>query len=153
MGWLGNSPEKRKYNKAILLFAICGIPLFCGFLLNSLFLTILGFVVLFICSPIILIAKEEYYSFLWKKIRKKLDVMTGKSKGTPHESLQQKIEEKKEIKEPPLFPVILGSVITLVFGYLYIVHRHEEIYPLIFMNVAIIGITVLIYGIFKALRG
>ncbi len=152
MGLLGNTPEKRRYNKAILIIAASAIPLLCGVFLRSRFLMITGFIIIIVCSPILLIAKEEYYSFLFKKLRKKISRMQKKSKETQYEAMQQKIPEKSEPKESPLLPLIGGAIIAIVFGSLYFANRNAELYPAIFRSVATVGLLILAYGLYKYLR-
>jgi hypothetical protein len=134
MGLLGNTPEKRKYNIAILIWSSCFIPLICGALLNSEFLMIFGVVTAFVLAPILICAKIRYYSYFYKKL---------------HQTSREKGNEPKEI---PLFPIISGFVLTIGGGILYYANRNEETYRLLFGNFTIIGVAVLGYGFYKLLR-
>ena len=97
MSFLGNTPEKRQYNKAVLIFAACTFIILFGVVIESIVVRLIGFaLVFFVAGPILVIAKGKYYSVLSKKFRKVINKMRGKSKET-----QQKIEEKKEPKEIP----------------------------------------------------
>jgi amino acid transporter len=134
VSFLGNTPEKRKYNLAILLWSVCFIPFLLSYLLRSTLLGIIGLVLVFALAPILILAKHRYYIYLYKKFHERPE------------------DRKKETKEIHLFPIIVGSAMIIVGGFLYILNRNEEIYRLLFGNLAIIGIIVLGYAIYKIIH-
>ena len=150
---LGNTPEKREYNKWVLIYGADFLVIILGMLLRSIIIVVAGFV--FLCLVIIpksIIAQQKYYSLIFRRFRKGIDRMRGKYTETPVEEMQQRIAEQKEPKETPLLPLIGGTIIVVIFGSLYLAHRNAAIYPVIFRNVAIIGILVFIYGVYRYLK-
>ena len=134
MNLFGNRSEKQKYNIVIILYSSCVVILVLGALLKSGIIMILGFVLAFIMTPVLIIAKTRYYTFLYSKLHQK--------------EKERTFLQKKDI----IIPVFLGLFMILVGIGFIIFYAGGDIIVIYFQTVAIIGLLIVVYHVYKWLR-
>lgn len=134
MNLFGSSSEKQKYNIVVILFSCCVGIVIIGFLLKSGVVMILGLVLAFIMVPVLIITRVQYYAFLYRKL---------------HQKEKEKMPPKKlDI----ILPISIGLAMIFVGIGIAIFYTGGEIIVIYFKNVAIIGLLIVIYHIYKWLR-